>query len=723
MFFFNRKRKKRILPENLVKLQNTEDPSWVWDPDYAIIVWANEAGLRFWGVENGAELRELFFSDTHPLTLAGMNASEELTENDACYEYLFLNPAGDSIGYKFFIGRQSLPDGRGGLLMIGDLGDYRHAAETADEESAENAPLPEALLSGGKQPFDEDKIDRDLQKLSAMSSERDFLGGRFSESHPDTAASALKSAPEEDRVDLTETADPTEENTDHIIVNAPARETVNETAPLPIIDIDRNGVTLRANDAARNAFMLKEGNSFIGLFEDAAQGRLVLAALFADERPKGKFNLIAFGSPASYLLHAAKTPDDRIRLALTPADGVRSETDDEEMRETPSSLLNLMSAAGVAVFLLGRNGTVKTACSVARELTGLYSEDLIGRPFSVLFAEADKIRAEYMFENEAGLQEALEEGAHMRYIGAAGEERVGRIILRRNVTDKEAGYWALLYDETPLDEMRREIDLLKEKVNLPTPYHQADAPAEVTSHTEIPPIVAAVSHEVRAPLNAVSGYAEMLEQEIFGPLGDGRYKEYARQIGAASKYMSEIINDLLDLSKVNSGEFSAETAPTDLNKVIDESIAALYPVALKKDIEISGTVLSGTPLIQADPRLLKQAVINLLSNAVNYSPEGEQVYIAAGPTKSGRVMIEVTDFGGGMTAEELEKAAKPFARLKEANGINGTGLGLPLAKRLTEVQGARFSIDSVPNEKTRARIVFPETALLDAVSHDFSERV
>jgi signal transduction histidine kinase len=237
---------------------------------------------------------------------------------------------------------------------------------------------------------------------------------------------------------------------------------------------------------------------------------------------------------------------------------------------------------------------------------------------------------------------------------------------------------------------------------------------KMATNTQIPQFVNSVSHEIRAPLNAIAGYAEMIESEVFGELNDIRYKEFAQSIKSASIYALSIINELLDYSKLKAGGFMPQFEAVDVDKVVSEAIQTVYPLAVSRKIEIVKTILSGTPLINSDSRLLKQVLINLLTNAIKYSNDEKSVLLTAGLTKTGRVMFEITDFGRGMTKEQIHNALIPFnnAHKKEHNTAS-TGLGLSLSKELTELIHGRFMIDSVPNEKTRIRIIYEKTSLLN----------
>jgi signal transduction histidine kinase len=205
----------------------------------------------------------------------------------------------------------------------------------------------------------------------------------------------------------------------------------------------------------------------------------------------------------------------------------------------------------------------------------------------------------------------------------------------------------------------------------------------------------------------------MIESEMFGALPDARYKDFAKSIRGAGQYALSIVNELLDYSKLKAGGFVPKFEATDIFSAVSDAVATVYPMAQARNIEISQTILTGTPKISSDPRLLRQILINLLTNAVKYSHDNDQVLITAGATKTGRIMFEVTDFGRGMTEQEIHDALVPFQRGHQANDIPGTGLGLSLSKELAELTHGRFMIDSVPGQKTRVRIIYEVTSIVE----------
>jgi len=219
--------------------------------------------------------------------------------------------------------------------------------------------------------------------------------------------------------------------------------------------------------------------------------------------------------------------------------------------------------------------------------------------------------------------------------------------------------------------------------------------------------LATMSHELRTPLNAVIGFSEIIERQLFGGL-DPRYHEYGALIHRSGQHLLAIINDVLDLAKLQSGKTEISREPTHIGEVIADSLRMVANQAAAGDLTLAQRVEQDLPLIQADPIHLRQVLINLLSNAIKFTPKGGNVSVEARAWRGG-VRINVSDTGIGMAAEDIPKALEPFGQI--ANHLTrrhaGTGLGLPLAKGLVELHGGRLMITSTPGVGTTVTVIFP----------------
>ena len=221
--------------------------------------------------------------------------------------------------------------------------------------------------------------------------------------------------------------------------------------------------------------------------------------------------------------------------------------------------------------------------------------------------------------------------------------------------------------------------------------------------------LANMSHELRTPLNAILGFSEMMSHKIFGELGVEKYEEYVNHIHGSGEHLLDIINDILDLSKVESGRLIVHASEIDLQQMFEDTRTVLMPRAKERGVSIGLHVDDNVPLFQADARLIKQILLNLLSNGVKFTEADGRVNLIGHLCKDGSVQIEVIDTGIGMTPSELEIALTPFgqAGTTMTRSHEGTGLGLPLVKSLVELHGGELFIRSKRNVGTTVQILLP----------------
>jgi PAS domain S-box-containing protein len=226
--------------------------------------------------------------------------------------------------------------------------------------------------------------------------------------------------------------------------------------------------------------------------------------------------------------------------------------------------------------------------------------------------------------------------------------------------------------------------------------------------------LAKVSHEIRTPLNAIIGFAEVMMEERFGHIGNERYKEYLKDVHASGTHVLSLVNDLLDLSKIEAGKFELELARVDANAIVSECVSIMQAQASRARVVMRLSLSPRLPRICADSRSLKQILLNLLSNAVKFNQPGGQVIVSSALTDAGYVMLRVKDTGVGMSEEEIKMALEPFRQIGTARSGDGTGLGLPVTKALIEANQASFTIKSRKNEGTLVEIAFPPPQVLAA---------
>ena len=220
--------------------------------------------------------------------------------------------------------------------------------------------------------------------------------------------------------------------------------------------------------------------------------------------------------------------------------------------------------------------------------------------------------------------------------------------------------------------------------------------------------LANMSHELRTPLNAINGFSEIMLAEMFGPLGDGRYKDYAQDILNSGQHLLALINDILDMSKIEAGKMTLSLEQVTVEDVAEEAVRLVRTRAEAAGLTLA-LDLPPLPEIEADYRAVKQVLLNLLSNAVKFTPRGGRVSISAEEVAGDLVRIAVKDTGIGIAAEDLERLARPFEQIEsqQAKTQQGTGLGLALSKALVEMHSGSLDLESAPGQGTVASFSLP----------------
>ena len=226
--------------------------------------------------------------------------------------------------------------------------------------------------------------------------------------------------------------------------------------------------------------------------------------------------------------------------------------------------------------------------------------------------------------------------------------------------------------------------------------------------------LAHMSHELRTPLNAIIGFSEIMALRLLGSSGVPQYDRYAEDILAAGRHLLSVIDDILDLSKVEAGKMQVMAEMVPWNRLAQDCLTLLRPLAADRLVNLQVEPAPEGAALFADQRLAKQMLVNLLSNAVKYTPSGGRASFRMIPQTDGAAVVEVWDTGVGMSAADIQKALEPFGRIDSAlvSQMRGTGLGLPLVKALIELHGGRMEIESVVGQGTLVRLYFPPPAAL-----------
>jgi two-component system cell cycle sensor histidine kinase PleC len=221
--------------------------------------------------------------------------------------------------------------------------------------------------------------------------------------------------------------------------------------------------------------------------------------------------------------------------------------------------------------------------------------------------------------------------------------------------------------------------------------------------------LANMSHELRTPLNAILGFSEVIALETFGPVGGKRYKEYAGDIHSSGRHLLNLINDLLDVAKIEAGKIEIAPQLIDARGTFDDALRLIGTKAREKRQRLTIKVLPDAPVLYADERALKQILLNLVSNAIKFTPEGGKIVVTGGPAADGGFQIVCEDNGPGIPREKLDNIFTPFNQVDNRydRQAGGTGLGLALVRGLAELHGGRAWLESEYGKGTRSYVVLP----------------
>ncbi|MBY3541558.1 PAS domain S-box protein [Rhizobium laguerreae] len=430
-------------------------------------------------------------------------------------------------------------------------------------------------------------------------------------------------------------------------------------------------------------------------------------------------------APVTARLQSVRWEDaNALMLALMPVEGKedgrsdasrsdgrsegRSEGRPERMVEKVAKLQveveelrSILETATDGVVVIGTEGDIRSMNRSASALFNYDEQETRGKPFVMLFAhESQKAVIDYLNGlSDHGVASVLNDGREV-----IGREAAGGFVplfMTMGQLTSSNGYCAVIRDITQWKRTEEEL-------------RNAKGAAE-TANAHKTDFLARVSHEIRTPLNAIIGFSDMMAGERFGPIGHPRYIEYANDIGRSGRHVLDIVNDLLDISKIEAGEMDLDFAAVGLNEAVSEAVALVQPQANGQRVIIRTALSHAVPEVVADLRSIKQIALNILSNAIRFTPSGGQIVVSTSYEANGSVVLRVRDTGIGMTRSELDQAMKPFRQVSSTQSRHrgdGTGLGLPLTKAMVDANRATFSINSAPNEGTLVEITFPSQRVL-----------
>jgi len=340
-----------------------------------------------------------------------------------------------------------------------------------------------------------------------------------------------------------------------------------------------------------------------------------------------------------------------------------------------------------------------------RDILGVEPAQLEARP-EIMFemVHADD-RAQVRDEHEAAWASGEDIDTVYRVVTGQGEEKWVHNLARAS-TWTQAGD-ASVWDGIVLDVTAQKLA----EIELRAVRNEAELTSRVKAE-----FLANVSHELRTPLNAIIGFSEVISDETFGPVGVDKYLEYAHDIHESADHLLAVVNDILDLSKIEAGRATLVLEDADASELADSCLRLIHGRAADARLQLRRRVEDSLPRLQVDPLKIKQILINLLSNSVKFTRSGGTVTLSAYSTPEGGVAFAVSDTGIGIAEKDLSKAIETYGQVEPSDGIRveGTGLGLPLAKALTELHGGELQIESSAGKGTTVTAILPPSCIAPA---------
>lgn len=394
--------------------------------------------------------------------------------------------------------------------------------------------------------------------------------------------------------------------------------------------------------------------------------------------------------------------DAKARITHIDIIALPYEAEKLELQKERDHALMLMSAAfdasNLGIFVTDRERRILRVNEAFLRDFGFRRRDLIGQDCTLIYAPNDRRAAIKHYKDYLRGQS---EARHEWQIKSSNGKVLDVLVTTAPLH---------LHPDRPLV-VHTFVDISEHK-NLEESLRWAKEQADSANRAKSA-FLASMSHELRTPLNAILGFSEMAKNEFFGPLGHPKYVEYLNDIHFAADHLLEVINDVLDMSKIEAGKFDLAEEDVHLPSFFESVLRVMDDRAQVERLKLETSIADDVQAIRADKRVLRQMLFNLLSNAIKFSFPGGTVKLSARLDKEGAILLSVHDQGRGIAEHDLERVLEPFNRGQAMiSDGSGTGLGLPLTRSMAELHGGTLTIDSKVNKGTIVTIHLPAARLL-----------
>lgn len=370
------------------------------------------------------------------------------------------------------------------------------------------------------------------------------------------------------------------------------------------------------------------------------------------------------------------------------------EDDAEAARhQSERNLLQILESVVDGIISIDEKGMVSVFNPAAQKIFGYSADEVLGKSLNMLMPKPDAGKHDKYIDNysDSGKAKIIGIGRVVEGLKKDGTVFPMDLAINELVIDGKRVFTGIIRDVTERQKAEQEIIDARD---------EAELASKVKSE-----FLANMSHELRTPLNAIIGFSEVTRSEIFGPIGNKKYKEYICDIQSSARHLLELINDILDIARIESGKFEVN----DETFSVSEAINGIIDFVDSSNVHLHSNISNSIPLISTDKRRFKQIFLNILSNAVKFTEDGGDVNVDVFTDNAGCVVLKVSDTGIGMDKDEIILALKPFEQIDTglSRKYDGAGLGLPLVKKMVEFQNAKFEIESESGVGTTVTITFP----------------
>ena len=758
----------------LEELSEHKAPCLLWDSDRRRFVWANVAGLALLRAETLFDLLDRAFDSKEPAAVRLSALRAPLKEEGSSKEMLRFPSVGPEAQINAVCSLHRLADGREGILIIGETatiaGHEAHAWQMAEGFLA----LPEAAIivdNEGLIRHANAEARESLAHLKTMSLTA-FLGNDAARDLTQRVTSGLVSEIRSVEMNIgwrylrlsarklgegAETAkafvlmfeDVTERRSLERALSkaqtlAPASKpekatseaVVPQTGPAGVPAVIRNRLDsleeaiciVRGRKvlfANKRALTLLRAASLEGLSRDI-ETSLTSPEESALTIAQGEGTIELELARSSIPWHMGPAIQVRLKVPTKEAEGATPDGKSPTPKPEPAAQLPttaeakefswkpedaelsaILDTASDGIITLDAEGRIRSFSAGAEAIFGQRKAEVLGhRLADLLTRDTQKIFRDYLAAlTDSGLAAVFNDGREVSANVGPGKQlplflTISRINVEGTASQTRPAFCAVVRDITQWKQTEAELRDAKER-------------AEETSRQKSE-FLARISHELRTPLNAILGFSEVMRLERFGKLQNEKYRDYVSDIHSSGAHLLSLINDLLDLSKVEAGKLELNFTSVNLAEVTEHAMRLLLERAQQARVSVKRNFAPNLPNVVADLRSMRQIMINLLSNAIKFTDPGGQVVVSGRVTKAGELVLRVKDTGVGMNEDELKGALEPFRQVTSGTRPEreGTGLGLPLTKALTEANRAAFSISSAPGKGTAVEITYPTTRVL-----------